>query len=64
MSRPRGFPTAYQRIVENAKKGKGVVLSWREVHQMSTDDAIDQLASHDDEDEDEEEAKDEEKASS
>ena len=47
MSKPL---TPYQRIVRNAMKGYGVVLSCQEVREMSLDDAIATVALNDDED--------------
>ena len=40
--------TPYQRIVRNAEKGLGVVLSAEEVFQMSHDNAIERRAEVDD----------------
>lgn len=38
----------YQRIVRNARKGRGVRLSVDEVRDMSMDGAIEQVATNDD----------------
>lgn len=41
--------TPYQRIVRNAARGLGVLLTAEEVRDMARDDAIRAVADHDDE---------------
>jgi len=49
--RPAGHPTPWQRIIEAAKDGRGIRLSWEECCRLHMDGAIETRASLDDDDE-------------